>query len=60
MTCITELMDNRVAVCDNNIVQIWDLNKTTIYLKEVVHHEDQIAQMLPMDEGEFLLTVGRD
>ena len=57
---ICQLWENRVAISDNNIVQIWDLDKTTNYVKEVIYHEDQVAVMLTMDNGEYVLSVGRD
>ena len=57
---MVELRPGFIAVSDNNIVQIWDLGRTQSYKREVIHHEDQIVKFISLDEGDYVLSVGRD
>ena len=29
-------------------------------MKEVIHHEDQVAKFIPVDNGDFVFSVARD
>jgi WD40 repeat protein len=60
VSTLCELKPGTVAVSDSNIVQIWDLNRPGTYIKEVIHHEDQIVKFVAIDNGEFVMSVGRD
>lgn len=57
---MVELKPGFLAVADNNIVQIWNLSKTSAYQKEIIHHEDHIVAFKSVDNGEFVFSVGRD
>ena len=60
VNCIVEMSENRVCIAKKNTSQIWDLTKPKKAIKEATHHSDQIARMIPLDNGEFIFSVGRD
>lgn len=57
---IEELTESNVAVATSNVVQIWDLERTDLNIREVPFHSEMITKVIGVEQGEYFFSTGYD